>query len=127
MEAYDVNKEEIFHVAGDADQGIANNISLTDSAFAKPQIRYKGRYGDYIMSCELYKMGNEISLNFICPKCHHSGWIKSSKKQMLWDPNKGLSVEPFECTWELDERRIEFGIGLCRFKAAIDNNRAKDA
>lgn len=38
-----------------------------------------------------------------------------------------LSVEPFECTWEMSAHRAEFGTSLCRWKVAIDNNVAKDA
>ena len=127
MEAYNPQKEELYHVAGDADHGIASDVSLSNSAWAKPQIRYSGRYGEFVLGCELYNLNGEMALHLICPKCRHSLWIKSSKKQMDFDKNKGLSVEPFMCTWELEERRIEFGIGLCNWKAVINENRARDA
>lgn len=38
-----------------------------------------------------------------------------------------LSVQTFECTWEMGKDRSEFGTTLCRWKVAIDNNVAKDA
>lgn len=126
---FNPNTEELYHVAGDMDTGVTTDVSLTKSAFAKPQIRYSGRFGEFVLTCELYKMGNELSLHLICPRCRNALWIKSSKKQMHWDSDKGLSIEPFECTWELegDSRRMEFGLGLCRWRAAIDKNIAKDA
>lgn len=129
-EAYNPNTEELFHVAGDEDTGVSADVKLTKTALDRPQIRYDGKYGNFVIGTELYEMNGELALHIICPKCRKALWIKSSKKQMDWNPEDGISVEPFECTWETDEsdqRRMEFGLGLCRWRAAIDNNRAKDA
>lgn len=125
--AFDPNKEELYHVAGDADTGIAADTHLTKSAWKQPQIRYSGKYGDFVMTCEIYKIGNELSMHLICPKCRHALMIKNTQKQMDWDDDKGLTVEPFRCTWELDDRRIEFGVGLCNWTAVIDCSRVRDA
>lgn len=38
-----------------------------------------------------------------------------------------LSVETFECTWEMGKDRQQFGVSLCKFRAAIDNNVIKEA
>ena len=51
------------------------------------------------------------------------------------DPNNGgrLSVEPFECTWEMPDAGehkpgyIGGGITLCKLKIGISNNIARDA
>ena len=56
--------------------------------------------------------------------------LSDAKEVVDWDPEKGLSVEPFECTWEMGERqgeRIHFGLSLCRWRVGIQNNVAKDA
>ena len=128
MQAHNPNTEELFHVAGDMNTGISADVNLNKSAFASPTIRYSGRYGEFVLECELYKVGNELSLHLICPRCHNALWVRSTRKQMSFDFDKGFSCEPFECTWELPEgRRMEFGIGLCRWKAVIDCNRARDA
>lgn len=128
MLPYDPSKEEIYQIAGDMDAGVSSDVNLTNSAFAKPTLRYKGKVGDFVLSCELYKIGDELSLHLICPRCHNALMIKSSEKQLDYDREKGLSVEPFTCTWELPEdRRVQFGIGLCRWTAAIDENVVKDA
>jgi hypothetical protein len=37
-----------------------------------------------------------------------------------------LSVEAFECTWEMSAHRAEFGTSLCRWKVVIDENIARD-
>ena len=124
---YDPSKEEIYQIAGDPDHGLSSDMNLTNSAFAKPQIRYKGKAGDFVLSCELYKIGDELSLHLICPRCRHALMIKSSSKQMEYDKERGLSVEPFQCTWELPEdQRVQFGIGLCKWTAVIENDRARD-
>ena len=127
---YDPNKEELYHVSGDADTGITTQANLTKSAMAQPQIRYSGKWGDYVMTAELYNQGGQLALNIICPRCHNSLWIRAERKKIEWDAVRGVSVEPFQCTWELGERgneRMDFGLGLCRWTAVIEDNRARDA
>lgn len=133
--AYDPEKEELFHISGDEDHGIAYDANLTKTAFAKPQIRYDGKYGRMVMTADVYRAGNgKFAVHIICPSCRHALWIKPEVKAIEFDKEKGLSVETFECTWEkgrgTDETaadRIEFGVGLCRAKLAIDKNTARDA
>jgi hypothetical protein len=74
----------------------------------------------------------------LCPSCEGTGEtkpaphglsIKSSQKAMSWDPVRGLSVERFGCTWELpaaNAGRLEFGLGLCPWRVAIDHGIARD-
>lgn len=65
--------------------------------------------------------------------------IPSSRKRIEFDPRRRvevggeLNVEAFECPWELGasqaggDRRMEFGLGLCKLTLVIDNSVARDA
>lgn len=102
---------------------------------AKPQIRYTGRYGDFVLEGDLYISPGGLLMHLYCPVCStpeapHNLSIKSENKQMSWDKERGISVSAFGCTWELPEantRKLEFGLGLCPWKVTIENNRARDA
>lgn len=134
MPAYDPSREELVHVAGDEDTGVSTDYALTKSATAQPRIRYKGKVGDYLLTVEVYRMGDTLSANFYCPKCRHSLWIRTPNKWMEWDPERGLFSEYATCTWEngrdtdgTKTDRIDFGIGMCNFTFAFDGWRMKDA
>jgi len=140
----DHDREELVHLAGDAPDpmadvlgfehargvGIQSTIRMTKQAKGHPKIRYK----DFLLEADVYDLAGEpLWVHLICPRCHHALKISADKKSIDYDravtPELGgrLSVEPFMCTWELPEgRRQEFGIGLCRWRVAIDNNVAKD-
>lgn len=137
----DHSREEAYEILSDVpdpmgtgQRGMMSSIDFTKTAFAHPEIRYKGRHGDFLLTGDLYKAGEHWMLQIYCPVCStpeapHMLTIKSERKKIEFDANKGVSVEPFGCTWELPElvgSRREFGAGLCRFRVAIENNRAYD-
>lgn len=127
--AHDPSKEDLYHVAGDVDHGVTTTADVTSGAVKVP-LRYNGKWGDYVCTVDVYVAGEEVAIVMICPRCHHSIKIPSNRKKIEWDPDKGLFVEPSQCTWEMDERdgeRIEFGLNLCRFTFAIDGARVRDA
>lgn len=122
---------ELMHLAGDPDTGLMSTVSLSQSAIAHPIVRYK----EFVLELDVYKTPDEpMYVHLICPRCHNMLTISAKRKRMeLRDggERKGgiISIEPFECTWEMEPngRRVGFGLGLCRLKLAIDENIAKDA
>lgn len=132
-EGYDPKVEEIYHLKGDMDTGISSSINLTKTALGHPKIRYENKHGQkFVLTCDVYRMGEELNVHLICPKCRNALSIKSSKKQMSYDHiSNSLSVQQFQCTWEIQEELLgnvrNFGMSLCRWSAVIDNNLARDA
>lgn len=127
--AFDPAKEDIYHVAGDQDTGITKTADMTAGSI-KVQLRYNGKWGNYVCTVDLYLVGDTATIVMICPRCHHSIQVPSTRKNISWDPEKGLFVETSECPWEIEQRdgeRIDFGLGLCRFRFAIDGVDIKDA
>lgn len=132
--AYDPSREDLYHVAGDMDTGVTTSANLTGGAAGHPQIRYSGRAGDFVMTADVYIADNEVMVHLICPKCRNALSIKNKNKQLDYNiVTQELSVEPFSCSWELGHSdatkndHMDFGIGLCRHRMAIDKNVAKDA
>lgn len=140
----DPNKEELYticdDVAGPGTQrgqtvrGQASTLDFTNGAFAKPRIVYTGRFGKYVLDGDLYFSESDgFSLHILCPVCSvpekpHGLWVKSKDKRIEWDAERGISIEAFGCTWELPEdRTMHFGLGLCSWRVAIENNVARDA
>lgn len=133
-QAYDPSREELFHVAGDADHGVQTTALLNKSAIAKPEIRYTGRHGDFVLTADVYRSGDgELLVHILCPNCGkygvaHALHIKSAAKHIEWSEVDGLSVEPFGCTWELPgEEGKQFGLAMCNWRVRIDRNIARDA
>lgn len=138
---FDPKTESLYHIAGDVPDptgsgklGMQASIQLNKSAIGHPLIRWRNRDGDRVIEGDLYEIDGLLLLHIICPKCStpetpHALWVKQEQKAIEWDPKSGLiSVEPFMCTWELPlERRAEFGMGLCKWRVAIDKNIAKEA
>ena len=128
MKLYDEKREELYHISGDMDHGLAVDLDLTKTALGKPMVRYKDR----IMQAEVYPSPDKkgLMVHIHCPRCTHVNVIRTERKHIEYDPETNdLSIEPYECTWELGDRdneRIAFGIGLCRLRIAIDHNIAKD-
>lgn len=135
---FDPQREELYHIAGDAPdpsgltdkRGMQASVQLNRSAIAHPLIRWRDR----VIEGDLYEMDGQLVLHILCPRCStpealHALLIKAGQKAIEWDAERGLlSVERFECTWELPEgRRVEFGAGLCRWRVAIERNVAKEA
>lgn len=130
---FDPKTEEVVHLAGDMDHGLAATVKL-DKSKTEVSVRYR----DFLMTCDLYRIeGAPMRLLLICPRCRNTLTITADKKQMAYESSRlpqfggELSVEAFRCTWESDSskdgRRMEFGLGLCNWTVAIDRNIAKDA
>lgn len=103
--------------------------SMKSLPFAHPRIVYK----DKLIEGDLYfDDGGKLLLIIYCPKCLHMLTIRESHKQMHWD-GKNISVEPFTCTWEMDnEAPVARGVNLssmnlCRWKVGIKDGKALDA
>lgn len=135
------NEIEEIHVAGDSPE-LTQKLGLFDltrNAY-RVKVALPTKYkGDHVY-CEVYlHPDGSREVHWMCPRCHgggvgHMSRIHSSRKQIDYDPSRRvavggeLNVEPFMCTWELGEdRRMEFGLGLCRLVMVIDNSIAKDA
>lgn len=125
------------HVAGD-DPGLTQKLGIFDLSRNAHRVRvsYKGQH----IYCEVYRHADGSSeIHWMCPRCHgggkgHMSRIPSTRKQIDFDPRRMtevggcLNVEAFMCPWELGEdRRMEFGLGLCKLALVIDNSVARDA
>lgn len=129
--------EEVFHLAGDAPDPLGSGMmGHQTTTKLRPGATPKVRYKDFIIECDLYKVeGAPTELIMICPKCRNTLRVTSDRKDIEYDTSSlverggRLSVSAFECTWEADTqgRRMEFGLGLCRWKVAIEDNIARDA
>lgn len=134
--------EELYHVAGDvpdpdgsALRGQQASLRLTKTALGHPLVRYAGKHAvqAQVMEMDVYAMpdggsGAHLMVNWICPRCGSSIRTTSLMKQIQFDASDGrLSMERVACPWEMGADRQEFGIGMCRFAFAVDNNVAKDA
>lgn len=112
-------------------------------------------YKDMYLTADVYAIpGQPITVHLICPRCHKPLQITGDRKHIDFDPrgrrvtaeamasgkpeiaalaeSGELSIEPFECTWELGDEThqpgiVQSGTSLCRLRIAIDRNRAKDA
>ncbi len=137
MRPYNPDKEELFTIKEDVTgpgvhQGEIvsgakmSTYDVTKTAIGHPLIRWK----DFVLEADVYKVGENLAVNIFCPRCRNSLWIKSENKQMEYDPvTNTLSVEPFMCTWEIQEEILgnsrQFGMSLCRWNVGIDKNIAK--
>ena len=138
-----MRERELVHIAGDAPDptgkgpnGSQTTYRLNRAAIAHPLVAYK----DYVLETDVYAHpGEPMVVHLICPRCHHALTIPETKKAIDLELGAGpngqgkLSIEPFECTWEMPEAGehtaglVTAGTTLCRWKAGISNNIAKDA
>lgn len=134
-------------------RGVEQSLSL-DHAKIEVKVRYRGRHGFHILTVDVTPATptSPLEVLLLCPRCQQQLRIASDRKAIEFLPNVPvkivldseevidgdasdlvslgqLSIEPFECTWELNPqgRRMEFGLGLCKWKVGIDKNVAKDA
>lgn len=140
--------KELYLVAGDQPdpmggsvRGQAGQMNLTQTALGHPFIRWR----DFLLVADVYKIaGQPMYVHIICPRCLNALKIGEDHKAISYEPDRppkiapflanaavvnydgSLSVEAFECTWELGPERRNFGTGLCRWRVAIDDNIAKD-
>lgn len=138
MPNVDPSREELEHVAGDdpdRSSGVGR-FDLTQGALGRVRVRYR----DTAIFCEVYQhAGEPMQVHWMCPRCHGGGKgymsrITGDRKRIEYDPKAQLedggrlNVEAFTCPWELGEdRRMEFGLGLCKLQLVIDNSVARDA
>lgn len=124
--------EETVHLAGD---GVSSQF-MSAKPDAQVKLRYTGRYSHPFpqkeVECEVYVArdphGDTLMVHTLCVKCGKSQRIQSQNKEISWDKEKGLFVEPFTCPWELEgDRTIEFGLGMCSARVAYDGKVIKDA
>lgn len=148
--------KRLLQVAGDMDHGVQSRVNLD---LGKVEVMVLDKKGDIpLLTLDIYALpGEPLKIGLICPRCRNHLTITGDKKAIDWDPRAEnprtrdiidlgiephmvstaklgkLSVEAFECTWELDgDKKVgtsEFWAGgnLCRWKVAIDNNLVKKA
>lgn len=128
-------KRELVHIAGDMDTGISQTIRLEDGKH-EVLVTYK----EFLLTVDVYALPNEpLRAVLICPRCKHCLTVPGDRKAIDFVPDHtdfrggALSIETFECTWEIADAGehkpglVAGGMTLCRWRAAIDNNIAKDA
>lgn len=127
---------ELVHIAGDMDTGITQTWKM-DGGKQEVTVTYK----DFVLTVDVYQIpGEPLKVHLICPRCTHALQISAERKKIDFDPKAGdpkkggrLSVEAFQCTWELPGTGAHTpgilggGMSLCKWKAAIENNVARDA
>ena len=119
MPAINPNTEEMFTIIGDKQRGASAGYDLRKSALGHPMLRY----GDLVLEVDVYERGGILAVHMFCPACStvdepHALMISQLNKQIDYDRDRQLlSVEPFRCTWEAPD-----GMGLCKWRVAIDKN-----
>lgn len=116
-------------------------------------------FGDLVLTVDLYALpGEPVRVQLICPRCCKHSTITADRKRIEFDPKapnpqrsailelaRGatlpevvgiadygrLSIETFECTWEVGNDRhvaggLHTGASLCRLRLIIDDNRARE-
>lgn len=143
--------KNLVHMAGDMDTGMSRTTYL-DRGKHEVLVHYRAR--EMFLTVDVYALPDEpMRIHLICPQCCKALQITQDRKAISWEPDAvnplargvladpprglgaedlaylhergslgALSVETFECTWELPKSHE-----LCRWRAAIDKNVAKDA
>lgn len=118
---------------------------------------FRGRSDSFnraILTVDVYAIpGEPLKVHLICPKCSHQLTIDGHKKPIEWAPNSPspiaselrsdlgpdmqylaanlgvLTIEPFTCTWELEDKMrgnqdvgVISGMARCNFRGAITKN-----
>ncbi len=141
----------VVQLAGDEETGLRTTYSLSTG-----KIEVGVVYGDLFLTIDLYALpGEPMKLHLICPRCCKHLTVPGDRKEITFEatamnPMRArllesgrpdlirlahlgrLSVEAFECPWELGDDRhvrgaVQSGTSLCRQRLVIDNNRARDA
>ena len=94
-------------------------------------LTYRGRHclePERRIECEVYQLPTGIAVHTLCPRCLSAQWIDSERKGIRFEAESGaLWVEAFECTWELQNERRQFGFGLCRCRVEYAGHEIRDA
>jgi hypothetical protein len=141
-------------LAGDPATGLGSSVRLTAGKHETVVV-----YKDMLLTVDVYLVAGEPPVAHIyCPRCRKN--LRISNKAIEFDPLASnpalatiaemshalepsearallataqfgkLSVERFECTWELGDEKhvpgvVHTGVSLCRTKLWISNNVAK--
>lgn len=146
-------KRTLMRVAGDEEGGIQSAINL-EVGKSTVAVWYPSQ--ELLLELDVFALpGEPVKLHMICPRCHKHLTISAERKHIEWDPRAAnpmcrliaarlppasmwrarlgkISVETFECTWELNGNQkvsgdLTIGKGnLCKWRGAIDNNRVKE-
>ena len=145
-------------VAGDMDRGLMSTTRL-DLGKHEVAVLVRPRGSETMIESvdvvDVYAIpGEPLKVQIVCPRCHHQLTIDGDKKAIDWNPTAPcpfpqtlrselepahhylaampgvLSVETFQCTWELEDQmqdkgkdiHIIVGDSLCKFRGAIDKN-----
>jgi len=127
-------RESMYRIAGNVPdpsgqtnlRGRESTLDMTAGAIAHPLLRWRDR----VVEADLYLDGGKLLLHLICPKCStseepHGLWVREGEKAIEWSEGL-LSVEPITCPWELPEGRKEFGVGMCRWRVAIERGQVRE-
>lgn len=130
---------ERYFIAGDQPippelQGGSGTHRATPTAHALVYYRSRWQNDAFEMEVDVYALpGEPIRLHLLCPKCQHALTLDQTKKAIDWTPpppgggkHGTISVETFQCTWEMGDK-TELGQPLCGWRVAIDRNVARDA
>lgn len=147
-------RRRVVQLAGDDPTGRPGLASTTYLEDGKHEVVVV--YGDTFLTVDVYLVpGAPPEIHLICPRCHKASRISGAHKAIAFDPGATnpmwleavkahhkdlaaiagtgrLSVEAFQCTWEIAGDKhvagaVHTGASLCRKTLVIDDNRARDA
>lgn len=136
---------EVYHVAGDVPDPLTGQMGHASTAKLdrmkrEVMVNYQGRHipnGDLglVMTVDVYEVDGTTSVILLCPKCKHALRVTSDNKKVEFDKQcfvehgGRLSIERFQCSWETEPegRRMDFGLSLCKWAGAIEDNVCRDA
>lgn len=155
---YDARSQEVYTICGkDPDPtgsglvGQSSQISLERAVIGRTLVKAEEGGQTVLLEVDVYPLasGNGLELLVLCPRCRHQIRITSERKEISYELERTpawvtemalqleqpilavgeLSVEPFGCTWELDDGhgRKRFGNSLCGWRVGIDRNVARRA
>ena len=113
-------------------------------------------YQGMFLTVDVYQIpGEPMKVHLYCPRCHKHATVPGDRKAIDFEPAAvnpertairatgrpelmdladfgRLSIETFECPWELGDQQhvqgaVQVGTSLCRLRIAIDRNRVRDA
>lgn len=120
-------EEEIVHLAGD--RGMSSSMMTgTPTVTLSYRGKHRGENSEKRVTCEVYeKEDGTLLVSTLCVRCSQGLSISSERKRIDFDRERGLFIEPFECTWEFDGDRRIAGLSLCRARVAYDGKTVRDA
>jgi hypothetical protein len=154
------NARQVVQLAGDAPDptGETDRTGLLSThRLNAGKVEVAVVFGDVIMTVDVYAVPSPLTIHIICPRCHKRSMIHADRKNIEFSPKAmnpqfrrvlllscasalpelahlefgKLSVEPFECAWEIGDSvhvpgTVHTGASLCRLRLAIDENRARE-